>query len=408
MDPRSGKDPSAILDMRESEAGSPREVGRLSGDGRDDGNASVSQLAKGKTRVTKGPKPSESDLRARTLSPKESPPPSPKSRTPSPKKGVEGVLEPVLRSSGIGDAPMDFSGRSPLSYAAEQGEEEIVKLLLDKGVDVNNMDRYDRSPLSYAAKQGRKEIVRLLLDSGADADSRDLYGRSPLSYAAEQGEEETVRLLLDRGAYADNMDERGRSPLSYAAENGHGEMVDVLLARGYVNPDTMDKYGRSTISYAATNGHRAIVKTLLIRKGNTSTGGNNEKGLLQLIQSEWSRLNSDSDRASLVDLLVFTGMRYKYTSSETTLYLKDAEYDKASFIEALVWVEGKQMNWSTGLPDRVRTAHRKGFEAGGQISVAAGPIIITSQLLRIFKRSNWKAKAIVFRSQILHQTDRVL
>ena len=40
-------------------------------------------------------------------------------------------------------------------------------------------------------------------------------------------------------------------------------------------------------------------------------------------------------------------------------------------------VERNQMSWSSGLRDRVRTAHRRGFEAGTQISFTAGPISIT-------------------------------
>jgi hypothetical protein len=83
-------------------------------------------------------------------------------------------------------ASVEIHGRTPLSYAVERGNEEVVKLLLGHpGVEADSKDIYGRTPLSYAAEEGNEEVVKLLLGRpGVEADSKDVYGGSPLSYAA--------------------------------------------------------------------------------------------------------------------------------------------------------------------------------------------------------------------------------
>jgi ankyrin repeat protein len=73
-------------------------------------------------------------------------------------------------------------GQTPLSWAAEQGHEAVVKLLLKTGkVDVDAKDNDSRTPLSWTAEQGHKAVVKLLLEiSKVEVDAKDKYGRTPL------------------------------------------------------------------------------------------------------------------------------------------------------------------------------------------------------------------------------------
>lgn len=89
--------------------------------------------------------------------------------------------------------------------AVRKGDVAAVKALLDQGVAVDTHFRYDRTPLSFAADRGNVELVKLLLERGADVNSKDtFYEASPMSLAAAQGHVEVVRLLLARGATADD------------------------------------------------------------------------------------------------------------------------------------------------------------------------------------------------------------
>ena len=66
----------------------------------------------------------------------------------------------------------DNKGRTPFSYACEEGNMEIVKMLmsLTRGTcDIVSKDKKNISPLGYASGGGHIEIARLLLRSGVDA-----------------------------------------------------------------------------------------------------------------------------------------------------------------------------------------------------------------------------------------------
>ncbi|RYP77344.1 hypothetical protein DL771_001139 [Monosporascus sp. 5C6A] len=172
-----------------------------------------------------------------------------------------GLVTIDKESDIIRDAKGNYN-RTPLSWAAENGHESVVKLLLAAGVKADSKDKWVRTPLSYAAESGHESIVKLLLAAGVEADSKDDWVRTPLSYAAENGYESIVKLLLAAGVEGDLEDNWGRTPLSYAAENGYESIVKLLLAAG-VKADLKDKRDRTPLLYAARFGHKAVVKLLL-------------------------------------------------------------------------------------------------------------------------------------------------
>jgi len=171
------------------------------------------------------------------------------------------------------DAPDTLYGQTPLSWAADNGYEGIVKLLLErKDVTPDTPDTlYGRTPLSWAAGNGHEGIVKLLLErKDVTPDTPDTrFGRTPLSWAADEGHEGVVKLLLERKDVNFNTPDTrgGQTPLSWATENGHEGIVKLLLERKYVTPDTPDWLcGRTPLSLAARNGHEGVVKLLLERK----------------------------------------------------------------------------------------------------------------------------------------------
>jgi ankyrin repeat protein len=99
-------------------------------------------------------------------------------------------------------------------WAFEHGREVLVKAMLECKADINSKDSFDRTPLSHAASNEHEAVVRLLLTIGmANIDSKNRNGRAPLSLAAGRGHEAVVKLLLESKADADSKDIKGRTPL---------------------------------------------------------------------------------------------------------------------------------------------------------------------------------------------------
>ena len=89
-----------------------------------------------------------------------------------------------------------------MTWAAANGHEQVVKLLLEKGAIADNKDtKSGKTPLSCAASNGHKSVVKLLLEKGVEVDSKDTkFRRTPMTWVAANGHEPVVKLLLEKGA----------------------------------------------------------------------------------------------------------------------------------------------------------------------------------------------------------------
>jgi len=131
-------------------------------------------------------------------------------------------------------------GFTPLALAAHFGHLEVMRLLIDRGADVNRVatHRIAVTPL-HAALFGRQvDAALLLIERGADValarggSGWKRAGWTPLHYAAGMGFSTLVQPLLDRGADPSRADEEGKTPLDVAIDANHSGIVDVLRSRG--------------------------------------------------------------------------------------------------------------------------------------------------------------------------------
>jgi ankyrin repeat protein len=58
-----------------------------------------------------------------------------------------------------------------LLWAAEGGHKAVMKLLLEKGADVECKDKWGQTPLWFAVGMGHEAVAKLLLEKGADVES---------------------------------------------------------------------------------------------------------------------------------------------------------------------------------------------------------------------------------------------
>jgi ankyrin repeat protein len=120
-------------------------------------------------------------------------------------------------------------GFHPLGLAAFFGHPDVVRLLLERGAEVDAVARnaqVQTTALQAAAASSDTESARLLIDAGADVDAAQRGGFRPLHAAAANGNRELVELLLEHGADRSARLDDGRT----AREVTHDEEVAALLA----------------------------------------------------------------------------------------------------------------------------------------------------------------------------------
>ena len=142
---------------------------------------------------------------------------------------------------------------------------KMVKLLLDKGAQVNMPDKNGRSALMAASHEGYYNTVKILLEYGASVNLKMLHGGCALIFACTGGHHQVAALLLKRGAQVDMLDDSGETALSSASTFGHYQVVQLLLKNG-AQPNLQNHAGLSALGTACISGHYDIAK-LLIEKG---------------------------------------------------------------------------------------------------------------------------------------------
>jgi ankyrin repeat protein len=144
------------------------------------------------------------------------------------------LKKPVLgRHHDGGDATLG-EGTTPLMRATKTNDVAVMKLLLDAGASPFLTQKDYTTPLMIAAAGGARaggyaaafsvteagtiEAMKLLIDRGADVDAFNANGQTAVHRAAQRGANQVVQFLADRGAKLDMKDKQGRMPVDLARE----------------------------------------------------------------------------------------------------------------------------------------------------------------------------------------------
>ena len=142
-------------------------------------------------------------------------------------------LAQVLHRNGSSVDPLGISKKSLLHAAVHAEDLEMVRVLLDYGLNVNALDDLGSTPLNFALEYRSEvidpRVVRLLLDHGADPNVPGWRGITQLHRASQSGRIEITRLLVEHGASVEVRDNMGRTPMDVASGEQREEIIKLLL-----------------------------------------------------------------------------------------------------------------------------------------------------------------------------------
>jgi serine/threonine-protein phosphatase 6 regulatory ankyrin repeat subunit B len=181
-----------------------------------------------------------------------------------PERDIEIVK--MLLEKGANVNETDERVRTAFLVAAWRGRKRIVEVLLEQEVDVDTTVPTTKfggwTALIAVSVQGNPDIVKLLLDNGADMNAKDEKGNTALFHASGRGHAEIVEMLLDNEADMNAKDKNGQTALIEASEKGHAEIVVMLLEKG-VNMNVDDNHVKVALITASGRGHKRVVEVLL-------------------------------------------------------------------------------------------------------------------------------------------------
>jgi len=155
----------------------------------------------------------------------------------------------------------EYRGKTALMWAAETGQVDVLRMLLQYGAVVDRGNAKGGTALMYAAVAGRTDAIRALVEAGADPNHRVRHGWSPLLLATVKGHVEAVRVLVELGADPHARDVYGWTLLMHATERADTAMMQTLLDLG-VDPRAADTAGIDAFTLAERGSRREVVELL--------------------------------------------------------------------------------------------------------------------------------------------------
>ncbi|KAA1081644.1 palmitoyltransferase akr1 [Puccinia graminis f. sp. tritici] len=163
---------------------------------------------------------------------------------------------------------------SPLHLAAQRGDTEAVKQLLDSGLaHPTDVDQQQITALHWSAINGHLNLSALLIARGAvvDAFGGQLLA-TPLMWAARNGRVQIVHLLLKHGADPTLVDSQAFNTLHLATHSSSALTLCYLLACAYdkISLDSADREGHTALHWASYQGDSLSVDLLLSHRASVS------------------------------------------------------------------------------------------------------------------------------------------
>lgn len=121
-------------------------------------------------------------------------------------------------------------------------DKAIVRILLEKGANINSLSNSNETPLMYAIKNKKLALAKYLLEKGADYKNINNNNSNLLHVAAQKGDLELTKKLLSKKLDINLINKKGYSPLLYAVINKNIKVISLLL-KNKANVNSIIKKG---------------------------------------------------------------------------------------------------------------------------------------------------------------------
>ena len=183
---------------------------------------------------------------------------------------TELIIKEAKRRLGMGkgDALTKFindktnEGLTALHYAANKGNIQLLKLLIDNGANVDAVTNLGKNLMHMAAEGNQPSmLIYLITEQHLSAQSVDENGSTPLHWACYLGSEEAVNFLLNLNVDINEQDKEKLTPLHLATNEGRENIVLKLLQKN-ANKNLANNKGELPIDLARKKNHKRIVQLL--------------------------------------------------------------------------------------------------------------------------------------------------
>lgn len=182
----------------------------------------------------------------------------------SPLDKALGHISDSFNKIGKQETVQDAASLNEFFRAVKSNQKDVVRKLLDSGIDPNAYNGRGHTALHVAATNNAPDAARLLIERGADPrrGHQNKPEHVPLQDAITFGKIEMVELLARHGGYVSGAGVDGWSLFHRACEKGNTRTVEALLKAG-VNCNETTENGTTPLLIAVKHDHKELVKLLL-------------------------------------------------------------------------------------------------------------------------------------------------
>ncbi len=139
--------------------------------------------------------------------------------------------------------------KTPLTIAIDEENVSVIKFLLEKGANPMQKDWTGRVSINHTVfTKNPEEICKLLIQYGADLEYMGYFGQTPLMHAVKLDEYIPAMTYIQLGANVNARGKYGETPLYLAVKKENIPMIKLLIENG---ADPKAKYnGKSLLQYA--------------------------------------------------------------------------------------------------------------------------------------------------------------